>query len=1252
MYPRITIKRLNFCVILGEALIRSAEPNTPATVLFRRRRPVRRPVAAPKDIALTEPNSDVESPSPKSKPSPDAPDFEQVAALLAADDVAGFARWMEQVTDADSALRRAYQGASFRFTNGATGDTGVARVRPVGASIGPGTRCGPFILEETLGQGGTGDVFLAYRDDAFQQKVAIKVLHTLNSKVKTLFQRECRILAKLNHPYIAHLIETGELPGGQPWIAIEHIEGVQLGVYLQQQSPSLRARVALATKVCEAVSHAHQHMIIHRDIKPENVMVTADGNPKLLDFGIAVAIKEGTGSQPQATELGNMMTVRYASPEQIAGETLLAASDVYSLGVVFYEMLTGSLPYRANPHHIPELMQAIRNGDVTQASRVATPAQGGTSPFAKRLRGDLDTILQKALATETIRRYASVEALAADLRCYQDGLPIAARPATRGYRVRKFIARNPLPVFLGCAFVLLLITFLGVLAGKQREIAAERDIARTEKRTAETVTDFMVSLFDQVDPNTSYGRDVTAYEVIHLGRGHIERGLADEPEIQARLFTITARVYYALGYFKEAEGLYQRAAELSVPGSGTYLENVLERLIIKAGLGLGFEVEDGLKALDAYFPEGDEKPAPMVRLEAWAKQWRGRYYEAHQLFEALKPRRASIAPDELTRLDMGLAHVLISMDKFPEAVTLLKDLLERLKARYGDTSLSLARVYGYLGDAYRAQENETEMMAALDASDAILAGLFDKVHPEYLRNVHRRTLYAIDLGRLEEAGILLEEADALGAKLYKKKHPLLGYSLHYRGLLETELALYPQAEKSLRGALAIFTQFAGRDSGRVQSVRSALGNLLTRLGDLENAELIYRELLAYNSKVYKDDHPDIAAPLNNLGLLLLNKGKDEEAEQCLLRAFELVSRSFGRRHSRTALAANNLGLFYKNRGKFKEAEQYYAMSLALRKELFGENHPRTAITAYNLAVMLHTRGDWERSKPYYDTAYAAMEQAYGFKHDYTAIVLIGYAGLKSLLGHFDEGRRDAEQAIELMAAIRGPQHPRIMSMWRTLGDIHFHAGQLTEALTAYRRAETIMVETKLENFREIAPVWYGFTKAYVEQGLFNEARLYEEKGLAATAENDTTSVRFGLNYYRGRRLAAGGQTEQALAVWRALLADAQGVLPDNNEMVNRTRLSLVPWLAVRGAWDEAKVHNHAAKEHFLSKLPPDHYLRDYGAAIDGWLRTRQGDESGAVLYETSRTALAKRVGEQHYLTRAVVGLAMLKTDPVDAGLIK
>lgn len=1201
---------------------------------------------------MTEPYPDDGPPSSNQGQPTDRLDFEQVEALLAADDVAGFARWMERVTDADSALRRAYQGASFRFTNGATGEAGLAPARPPGATVGPGTRCGPFMLQETLGQGGTGDVFLAYRDDAFQQKVAVKVLHTLNSKVKTLFQRECGILAKLNHPYIAHLIETGELPGGQPWIAIEHIEGVQLGVYLQQHSPSLSKRVALAIKVCEAVSHAHQHMIIHRDIKPENVMVAADGNPKLLDFGIAVALKQGTGSQPQATELGNMMTVRYASPEQIAGGTLLAASDVYSLGVVFYEMLTGSLPYRANPHQIPELMQAIRNGEVTQASRIATPAQGGTNQFAKRLRGDLDTILQMALATEPSRRYASVEALAADLRCYQDGLPIAARPATRGYMVRKFIARNPLPAALGCALILSLLAFLGILADKQRQVAAERDIARTEKRTAETVTDFMVSLFEQVDPNTSYGRDVTAYEVVRLGRGRIERGLADEPEIQARLFTITARVFHSLGHFDEAQELYQRAVELSEPGSVPYVTAVLQNLILKANLGLGFEVEDELKHLRSFYPDESKIPPALIRIAAWTRHWRGRYYEAYQMLEDLKPRLAEIPAAELTRLDMVRAQVLISMDKYEEAVTLLLDVVKRLKAGHGDTSLLLARTYGLLSDAYRAQENEVEMFKALDASDAILAGLFIKVHPEYLSNVHRRALYAVDIGQFEKAGVLLDEADALGARLYQKPHPLLGISLYYRGLLESELAQYQKAEASMRAGLAIFTQFSGKDSGMVQRVRSALAILLTRTGDLQNAELIYRELLAYNRKMYRDDHPDIASPLNNLGLLLLNLGKDEEAEQCLVRAFELVTRSFGEQHSRTALAANNLGLFYKNRGKYKEAEAYYAMSLSIRTELFGADHPRTAITAYNLAVMLHTRGDWERAKPYYDTAYAAMERAYGVKHDYTAITLIGRAGLLSLLGHFDEGRRDAEQAITLISEIRGPQHPRTMSMLRTLGDIHFHAGRLAEALNAYRRGEDIINETKLESFREIATIWYGFTKVYVEQGRFNEAKTYEARGLAATEENKQAAVRFGLLYYRGRRLAGLGQARQAVAAWQALLQEAQGVLPDNNEIVNRTRLSLVPWLAVQGVWDEAETHNNDAKSHFLSQLPAGHYLRDYGAAVDGWLRHRQGDESGAVLLETSRTALAKRLGEQHYLTRAVDGLVALKTDPVDAGLIK
>ena len=292
-----------------------------------------------------------------------------------------------------------------------------------------GSHCGPFRIEKELGKGGMGGVYLATRSDDLKLKVALKTLTHVHARSRALFEKECRILSGLKHPNIAHLIDAGILPSGRPWLAMEYVEGTNLGDWLSQNKPNLEERIGLFLKICDAVSYAHRQMIIHRDIKPGNIMVQANGDPKLLDFGIAATLNPDTGEQHTVTiEVGGMMTPEYASPEQINGLRLGTASDVYSLGVVLYQVLTDTLPYHVKTRHPLEMARMINEVSITRPSATINEETRTKVQFASRLRGDLDTIVLKALEREVSRRYAGVEDLAGDLRRYQQGLPIKARP--------------------------------------------------------------------------------------------------------------------------------------------------------------------------------------------------------------------------------------------------------------------------------------------------------------------------------------------------------------------------------------------------------------------------------------------------------------------------------------------------------------------------------------------------------------------------------------------------------------------------------------------------------------------------------------------------------------------------------------------------------------------------------------------------------------------------------------------------------
>ena len=353
-----------------------------------------------------------------------------------------------------------------------------------------GIPVGPYRLIREIGSGGMGTVFLAVRnDDAFQRRVAIKVLRRGmdTDAIVRRFRHERQILASLQHPYIAGLLDGGSTSDGLPYFAMEYVQGQNISDFCEARKLDTTARLELFRKVCAAVQYAHQNLIIHRDIKPANVLVTSDGTPKLLDFGIAKLVNPEVGGQtlaPTAAGL-QLMTPDYASPEQVRGETVTTATDVYSLGVLLYELLTGRRPYELTSRSLADVAHVICHAEPERPSTAVTqPVRGATSPHTDRLRrrlaGDLDNIALKALSKEPDRRYASVDQFSEDVRRHLAGLPVIARKDTVGYRAAKFVRRNKGVVAAGAATLIVLIA--GVVGTTWQARVASRERARAEQR--------------------------------------------------------------------------------------------------------------------------------------------------------------------------------------------------------------------------------------------------------------------------------------------------------------------------------------------------------------------------------------------------------------------------------------------------------------------------------------------------------------------------------------------------------------------------------------------------------------------------------------------------------------------------------------------------------------------------------------------------------------------------------------------------
>jgi len=442
-------------------------------------------------------------------------------------------------------------------------------------------RIGPWHIVGEIGRGGMGEVYLAERADGqFEQQVAIKLLKRgMDSEaILTRFLRERQILAGLDHPYIAHLLDGGIASDGRPYFVMEFVDGMPITAYADAHRLSIDARLGLFRTVCDAVAYAHRNLVVHRDLKPSNILVTVDGRPKLLDFGIAKLLSTTADAADPTTltiESARLMTPAYAAPEQIHGGAMTTSTDVYGLGAVLFELLSGRQPFAGVGDRLllpretepVALSAATQRGPVgahaSSLAEIAAARSSDPARLGRQLAGDLETIVAVALRAEPERRYLSVGQLDDDLRRHQEGLPVRARPDTLGYRVSRFVSRNRYGVIAAATIVLLVMAF-GVTASLQaRALAAERDRAQNEAETAREIADFLVGVFEVSDPMMpAFSDSVLATDLLDRGAERIERDLAAQPDLQGRMLGVIGRAYANLQEIERAEPLLARAVDL------------------------------------------------------------------------------------------------------------------------------------------------------------------------------------------------------------------------------------------------------------------------------------------------------------------------------------------------------------------------------------------------------------------------------------------------------------------------------------------------------------------------------------------------------------------------------------------------------------------------------------------------------------------------------------------------------------------
>jgi len=745
-----------------------------------------------------------------------------------------------------------------------------------GASgIADACQIGPYRLLQLLGEGGMGEVWLAEQKKPLHRTVALKLIKAgMDTKaVVARFESERQALALMDHPNIARVFDAGSTAEGRPYFVMEYVPGLPITEYCDKHRLTIKERLELFMQVCDGVQHAHQKAIIHRDLKPSNVPVLELDNkalPKIIDFGLAKATAQRLTDKTMFTELGVMMgTPEYMSPEQadLREQNIDTRTDVYSLGVILYELLVGALPFEAKALRaagLEGILRVIREqepakpstkirsmGDVSTAS--AEKRREEPRSFARHLQGELDWITMKALEKERVRRYGSASEFSADISRYLRKEPVVAGPATAAYRIRKYAVRHRIALGAATGLLVLLSGFAVTQAVELHRIefersraTRERDGATRERDRANRITDFMTGMFKISNPSESRGNTITAREILDKASADIDTSLTHDPELQAQMMDVMAGVYDSLGLYPRAQLLEKQGMEIR------------QRVL------------------------GPEHPETLSSTSNLAKVLfdEGHYMEAEKLQrETLDVEKRVLGPEHRNTLNSmnSLALVLYREGHYAEAEKLDRETLDTMR-----------RVLG-------------------------------PERPETLYSMNNLALVLYIEGRYAEAEKVNREGLEIDRRVLGPEHPdTLGSMNNLANVLMYE-GRYAEAEKLDRETLDIMRRVLGPEHPNTVASMHSLATVLTNESHYAEAEKIFRETLDIQGRILGPEHPDTLVAMSNLANAVMGEGRYDEAEKLFRRTHNVQRRVLGPEHPNTAISAYNLGCIAAHLGRRYEA---------------------------------------------------------------------------------------------------------------------------------------------------------------------------------------------------------------------------------------------------------------------------------------------------------------------------------------------
>jgi len=828
-----------------------------------------------------------------------------------------------------------------------------------------GGSVGRFRLVRVLGRGGMSAVYLGKRTEGdFAQEVAVKVIRRGmdSGPILRRFHTERRALASLEHPNIARLIDGGATDDGRPYLVMEYVDGLPIDRYCEQRQLSIAARLDLFRGVCEAVQHAHGRLVVHRDLKPSNILIGDDGRVKLLDFGIAKLLQpsDETDMPGLTVTVQRMMTPRYASPEQVRGESITTATDIYSLGVLLYELLTDKPPYRLERTSSREVERVIC---VTEPARPSTVVAPG-SRLARSLAGDLDNIVLKAMRKEPERRYISAEHFAEDLRRHTEGRPVRARPDTLGYRAGKFLHRNLVAVIAASVVVLALVGATAISSRLYLQSEQARQEAEIQRLTAARISDFLQSMMVAVDPVAMQsGEPVTVDRILAEAAGRIDTELASEPEVAAALHGTIANTYQNLGLFDRAEphGRAQFAlwSEVRGPESLAALKAqlLLGRILLDGGEAAEAEAQflAVLDATAAHAETGSSLSADALRELGRVADNAGDYELAGQYLGRAIALRRNLGPEQQEPLAMDLNQFGLSLVRsgLPDsAAAALREALQLMESVRDEDHTFIGQIANNIGWALGENGDWSEATGYFEQAIARYEGVFDADHPNVLAartNLARARQLSGDLAGAEE---MYREVIAATRSRFGEKHEYVAHGLNnFALMLEEERQDYAGAAKLFGEALDIYRASKGVDHPWSAIAGYNNARVLRRGGDLATAEIRCREALTVRRRVLREGHPDIARSEFQLGGILMDYDDAAGAEPHLASALAIRQEALPEGHATTANNELQFGLCLLKLNRAEEARSHLERARTALEAANGAQDTGTLRAAEALAEL-------------------------------------------------------------------------------------------------------------------------------------------------------------------------------------------------------------------------------------------------------------------------------------------------------------